>query len=60
MIYLGVMSFALRSVWDESLYILCLSVFLFLCLYLINVKTAEQIGPQFCVGPRMNQGKVSE
>ena len=34
-----------------SIYILCLSV----CLYLINVKTAEPIGPKFCLGPHMTQ-----
>ena len=26
---------------------------LFVCLYPINVKTAEPIGPKFCVGPRV-------
>ena len=29
------------------------------CLYPINVKTAEQIGPKFCVEPNMTPGKIS-
>ena len=33
---------------------LCLSV----RLYPINVKTAEPIGPKFCVGLRVTPGKV--
>ena len=37
-------------------YILCLSV----CLYPINVKTAEPIGPEFCVVPYLTTGKVYE
>ena len=28
--------------------------------YPINVKTAEPIGPKFCVGPHMTPGKVYE
>ena len=32
----------------------CLSV----CLYPINVKTAEPIPPKFCVGPHMTPEKV--
>ena len=28
------------------------------CLYPTNVKTAEPIGPKFCVGPHMTPGKV--
>ena len=35
------------------IYILCLSVCLFACLYLINCKTAEPIGTQFYVGPNL-------
>ena len=31
----------------------------FFCLYPINVKTAEPIGPNFFVGPRVTPGKVS-
>jgi len=34
----------------------CLSV----CLYPINVKTAEPIGPKFFVGPHVTPGKVYE
>ena len=30
------------------------------CLYSINIKTAEQIGPKFCVGPHVTPGKVYE
>ena len=37
---------------------LSLSVFLSVCMYLINVITPEPIGPKFCVGPRMTPGKV--
>jgi len=36
----------------------CQSVCLFVCLYPINVKTAEPIGSEFCVGPHMTLGKV--
>ena len=35
----------------------CLSVSS-VCLYPINVKTAEPIGPKFCVGPHVTPGKV--
>ena len=38
----------------------CLSVFLFVCLYPINVKTAEPIGPKFFVGHLGTPGKVYE
>jgi len=37
-----------------KIYMLCLPV----CLYPINVKTAEPIGPTFCVGSHMTPGKV--
>ena len=37
-----------------DLYFACLSV----CLYLIKVKKAEQIGPKFCVGLNMVPRKV--
>ena len=40
----------------ELIYILCFSV----CLYPINVQTAEPIGSKFCVGPLMTLGKVYE
>ena len=33
---------------------------LFVCLYPINVKTAEPIGPKFVVGPQGAPGKVYE
>ena len=36
----------------------CLSVCLFVCLYPINVKTAEPIGPKFFVGHHVTTGKV--
>ena len=36
----------------------CLGVCLFVCLYSINVKTAEPIGPKFCAGPHVASGKV--
>jgi len=34
------------------------AILISVCLYLINVKTAELIGPKFCVGPHMTPGKV--
>ena len=44
--------------WYISIYILCFSECLSVCLYPINVKTAEPIGPKFCVGPHVTPGKV--
>ena len=38
------------------IYLACLSV----CLYPINVKTAEPNGSKFCVRPNMAPGKVYE
>jgi len=38
----------------------CLSVWVSVCLYPINVKTAEPIGPKFFVGHHMITGKVYE
>ena len=38
----------------------CLSVCLSVCLYPINVKTAEPIGPKFFVGHHVIPGKVYE
>ena len=38
----------------------CLSVCLSVCLYAINVKTAEPIGPKFVVGHHVTTGKVYE
>ena len=40
------------------IYILCLAVCLFVCLYPINVKTNELIRSKFCVGPHMTPRKV--
>ena len=40
------------------IYFACLSGCLFVCLYPINVKTAEPIGSKFCVGSRVTPGKV--
>ena len=34
----------------------CLGVCLFVCLYPINVKTAEPIGPKFFVGHHVTAG----
>jgi len=45
---------------SESIYKFGLSVCLSVCLYPINVKTAEPIGPKFCVGPHVTPGKVYE
>ena len=42
----------------RSFYIYTLLVCLSVCLYSINLKTAEPIGPKFCTGPNMTQGKV--
>ena len=36
----------------------CLSDYPSVCLYSINVKMAEPIGPKFCVGFHMTPGKV--
>ena len=43
-----------------SIYKFGLSVCLFVCLYPINVKTTEPIGPKFCVGHHVTPGKVYE
>ena len=42
------------------IYVYTLLVWVSVCLYPINVKTAEPIRPKFCVGPRMTTGKVNE
>jgi hypothetical protein len=39
-----------KQILTNLTYILCLSVYQSLCLYPINFKTAEPIGPKFCVG----------
>ena len=42
-----------------NIYFACLEVYLsFVCMCPINVKTAEQIGPKFCVWLYMTPGKV--
>ena len=46
--------------WMSSIYKFGLSVCLSVCLYPINVKTAEPIGPKFFVGHHMTTGKVYE
>ena len=38
----------------------CLSVYLSVCMYPINVIKAEPIVPKFCVGPHVTPGKVNE
>ena len=46
---------------ESSIFIYTLLVFLFVCcLYTINVKTPEPIGPNLCVGPHMSPEKVNE
>ena len=44
----------------SRIYIYTLLACLPVCLYPINVKTAEPIGPKFGAGPRMTPGKVYE
>ena len=44
----------------KSIYKFGLSVCLFVCLYPINVKTAEPIGPKFFMGHLGTPGKVYE
>ena len=52
--------FTMQCIKKLSIYILCLSVCLSVCLYSINVKTAEPIGPKIFVGSRVTPGKVYE
>ncbi len=40
---------SMRNILNSAYYIFCL----FVCLYPINVKTAEPIGPKLCVIPHM-------
>ena len=51
-----------EKVYRNSIYKLCSSVFLFICLFVclypINIQTAEPIGPNFFVVPHMIPGKV--
>ena len=49
----------LSSIYKFGLSV-CLFVWLFVCLYPINVKTAEPIGPKFVVGHLGTPGKVYE
>ena len=53
--HLGIM-FLNKTIFNYLTYTLlfCLGVYF----YPINVKTAEQIGPTFCVKPRMTPRKV--
>ena len=44
----------------QSIYKFGLGGWVFVCLYLINVKTAEPIGPKFFVGHHVIPGKVYE
>ena len=52
----------LQQLFKHNLYInlACLSVWVSVCLYPINVKTAEPIGTKFCVGHHVTPGKVYE
>ena len=43
---------------ENIVYLYTLLVCLGVCLYPINVKTAEPIGSKFCVGLHMYPGKV--
>ena len=42
---------SLRQTRNLYINLACLLVCLSVCLYPINVKTAEPIGPKLCVGP---------
>ena len=44
--------------WSNSIYKFGLSGWVFVCLYPINVITAEPIGPTFFVGSRVTPGKI--
>ena len=48
-------SYSVFYIW---ILLVCLSVSLSVCLYPINVKTAEPIGPKFVVGHHVTPGKV--
>ena len=48
------------KIWNCFIYISIWLVCLFVCLYPINVKTAEPIEPKFVVGPRVTPWKVYE
>ena len=51
-----------KHLWQAYLYInlACLSVLVSVCLYPINVKTVEPIGPKFFVEHHVTTGKVYE
>ena len=55
-----VLNLSIIKSYNKKLYInlACLSVWVSVCLYPINVKTAETIGPKFFVGHHMTTGKV--
>ncbi len=48
----------IKNLHTSSIYKFGLSVCLFVCLYPINVKTDEPIGPKFFVGHHVTTGKV--
>ena len=52
------LSFVYLVEFNLSIFKFGLSVCLSVCLYPINVKTAEPIGPNFFVGSRVTPGKV--
>ena len=56
----GIKEQARSYIYIYTLIVWGLFVSFFVCLCLINVKMAEPIGPKFCVGPYMTQGKVYE
>ena len=49
-----------EAAFKANIYTFGWSVCLFVCLYPINVKTAELIGPKFFVGSRVTPGNVYE
>ena len=54
----GIKEQARSYIYIYTLIVWGLFVSFFVCLCLINVKTAEPIGPKFCVGPYLTLGKV--
>ena len=48
------------SKWNLYINLACLSGLVFVCLYPINVKTAEPIAPKFVMGHHVTTGKVYE
>ena len=49
-----------NQIYNLYINLACLSGCLFVCLYPINVKTAEPIGPKFFMGHHVTTGKVYE